>query len=139
MGTVWNLHKTEINPFHATGLLLLPLKTSDVFRGYVKRSVIWLRTPKFLMLSFWAKSLTLLNILSYLLLWKNFAPRSSRKNLFFWKKSVQLGKKRLHRKLFSLVKFFVVNAFRQCYQSKATCPRCEREARRRTQSQMNEM
>ena len=37
----------SINPFHATGLFLFPLKTlenlwfSDVFRGYRKRTVAW--------------------------------------------------------------------------------------------------
>ena len=36
-----------INPLHATGPILSPLKTSenqrfsDVFRGYRKRSVVW--------------------------------------------------------------------------------------------------
>ena len=36
----------QVNPFHATGLFLYPLKTEnssipDVFRGYITRPVAW--------------------------------------------------------------------------------------------------
>ena len=50
IGRFSNLHYTfiyVINPFHATGLFLYPLETSeklwfsDVFRGYRKRLVAW--------------------------------------------------------------------------------------------------